>query len=289
MVDPVRRTLLGAGAACCAAPSLGWTAAIPDLYPLWLVRRGAARVYLFGDCGSIEDPWRSPRVELAFARSAVFWKETPDLVPNDIVKFLRGGTDPTRPLADWLTLAQQARLAKSAASLGLHVDAMQTYQPWLAAGALSQAAARRQKPSADPLTVLSAAAKAAGKPVRTEFADVDALIAWWRATPPQSQVEYLMTTIDAIEADPADWSRRQAAWAAGDLSLETARVQREVAAYPHAYEAETASRNRNWPARFSAMLEGGGTTFVLVGADHLVGPQSVLAGLGSAGLPARRI
>ncbi|HEY2706870.1 MAG TPA: TraB/GumN family protein [Caulobacteraceae bacterium] len=37
------------------------------------------------------------------------------------------------------------------------------------------------------------------------------------------------------------------------------------------------------------MLDGGGTSFVLVGADHLVGPQSLLAHLAEAGLRAARV
>ena len=37
------------------------------------------------------------------------------------------------------------------------------------------------------------------------------------------------------------------------------------------------------------MLDGGGTTFVLVGGDHLVGPDSVLSQLATVGLHARRV
>ncbi len=286
-----RRGALAAVAAAAVAPIMGAGTAT-DAYPLWVVRRSAARVFLFGDCGSPTDPWRSARVETAFDQSATFWKETPDLVPADIGKFIARGTDRDRPLASWLTPEQRDHVASAATALGMTYNALQFYQPWLAAGAFSQASAGRQKPSADPLPVLSAAAKSGRKTVRTEFPDVESLIDWWMATPPKAQVQYLLATIDTINAmaaDPQAWPRREAAWAMGDLSLETARVLDEMRRYPHAYESETASRNRRWPSRFHAMLDGGGSTFVLVGADHLVGPQSVLAQLDAAGLRAGRI
>ena len=92
----------------------------------------------------------------------------------------------------------------------MRYDLLTAYQPWLAAGALSQAAAARQKPSADPLPVLSAAAKSQGKTVRTEFPDAGSLIDWWMAMPAVAQVEYLLATIDTIDAmatDPQAWPR----------------------------------------------------------------------------------
>ncbi len=285
-----RRGVVVACAMAAAMPALA--EASVDTYPLWEVRRGGATVFLFGDCGSPTDPWRSARVEAAFAQSTTFWKETPDLVPADIGQFIARGTDRDHPLSSWLTLGERDRVASAASALGMRYDLLTAYQPWLAAGALSQAAAARQKPSADPLPVLSAAAKSQGKTVRTEFPDAGSLIDWWMAMPAVAQVEYLLATIDTIDAmatDPQAWPRRQAAWASGDLSLETARVLGELRDYPQAYETETAGRNRRWPARFRAMLDGGGTTFVLVGADHLVGPESVLVKLAEAGLRARRI
>jgi hypothetical protein len=52
-----------------------------------------------------------------------------------------------------------------------------------------------------------------------------------------------MYTIETIEADPAEWPRREAAWASANLQLETERVLYETKTYPQAYEATTGSRN----------------------------------------------
>jgi hypothetical protein len=278
---------MAAGAMAAAAPALA--RADEDSYPLWEVRGGDAKVFLFGDGGSVSDPWQSARIEAALNQSAVLWKETPDPAPGDMAKYIAKGLDRAHPLSTWLTPEQRVRAAAAAVSAGTTYAFLEPLQPWLAVGALMSAHAQRQKPLPDPLPVLNAAAKSAGKPIRTEYPDIDSLIAWASGMSHPAQVQYLMYTIEANEAGPAMLERRFAAWAAGDFRLEAEQVAHLKAAYPDLYEPLEADRNRRWPARFRAMLDGGGTTFVLVGADHLVGPDSLPVQLEAAGMRARRL
>jgi hypothetical protein len=277
---------MAAGAMAAAAPALA--RADDDSYPLWEVRDADAKVFLFGDGSSVSDPWRSARIEAAFNQSAVFWKETPDPAPGDMAKYVAKGLDKAHPLSTWLTPEQRDRVAAAAVSAGTTYAFLEPLQPWLAVGALSSAYAQHQKPLPDPLPVLTAAAKNAGKPIRTEYPDIDSLIAWASGMSHAAQVQYLMYTIETNEAGPVTLERR-AAWAAGDFRLEAQRVAHLKSAYPDLYEPLEADRDRRWPARFRTMLDGGGTTFVLVGADHLVGPDSVLVQLNAAGMRARRV
>jgi uncharacterized protein YbaP (TraB family) len=293
-----RRSLLAAGAMVAAAPSLGWAAA--DTYPFWEVRKGDAVVYLFGDGGSVTDPWSSPRIEAAFDRSAVLWKETPDARPDDGAKFVAAGIDRARPLSTWLTPEQKDRVALAATSAGAAYGALEPLKPWLAAIVLSNLYERRkatgsrtlspgEAAGSDPLAVLTARAKAAGTPVHTEFADTDAVIGWMSGMPPTAQVEYLLFKIEDNEADPALATAQTRAWAQGDLHPEEQAAIRIARAYPHLAEPLFLARNRAWPARIHNMLADGGKSFVLVGGDHLLGPNSVLVQLAQAGLPAKRI
>jgi uncharacterized protein YbaP (TraB family) len=289
-----RRGILVAGAIAATAPSLAraerQAGAEADHQPLWLIRKGEAKVYLTGDGGSVTNPWRSARIEAAFDESAAFWKETPDPTPADRAKYVAKGVDRTRPLSSWLTPPEQARIAAAAQTAGISFAAIEPLLPWLAAIVLSSAYAQREKAAAsDPLAVLSARAKAANKPTRSEFSDADELIAWAAGMPAAAQVQYVSLIIDGHDAPPADLARRQAAWAAGDLRPETAEVLRMRRTYPELYAALVIDRNRRWPERIRKMLADGGTTFVLVGSDHLLGPDSTLVQLRSAGMPARRI
>ena len=281
-----RRGLLAAGAIGAAAPQLAW--ADQGAPTLWVVREGPAKVFLFGDTGSLTDPWRSEPVEAAFRQSSVFWKETPDPGPRDLGKYIARGIDRAHPLSTWLTAQQRDRVAAAAVAAGTTYAALEPMQPWFATGALSSAYFQHQKPLPDPLTVLTAAAKAAGKPIRTEFPDTDSLIDLAAGLSRDAQVQYLMSIVETVEAGPAMLERRRKALAAGDFRLETQQVLHMRAAYPDLYRPIEADRNSRWPGRFRTMLDGGGTTFVLVGADHLFGPDSVLVQLAAAGMRPRR-
>jgi uncharacterized protein YbaP (TraB family) len=298
-----RRSLLVAGAAGAAGlsltPSLSWAAKDADVYPFWEVRKGNARVYLFGDGGSVTDPWSSPRIEAAFDASAVFWKETPD-TPADRAKVIAAGVDRARPLSTWLTAEQKERVAAAAVNAGTTYAALEPVKPWLAALVMSSAYSQKkaalpgprapgEAAASDPIAVLTARAKAAGKPIRTEYPDQDSLLAWAVAMSPQAQVEYLLYIIENNEQPSEHMAQRKREWAVGDMAPETREVARIKQAYPNLFEPLDGERNRGWPPRVRKMLDDGGTSFVLVGCDHLLGPDSVLAQLAKAGLPARRI
>lgn len=291
-----RRGLLAAGLAGALAPSAAL--ADDDRYPCWEIRRGEARVYLFGDAGSVTDPWSSKRILAAFDRSAVFWKETPDGSP-DRARAIAAGVDRARPLSTWLTPAQRRKVGEAAFAASTSYEALEPLKPWLASVVLNnafnqvEAAVKTpgpgQAPGSDPIAVLTARAKAAGKSIRTEFASQNDLIDWPNAMSPETQVEYLMLTIENHTQPPGLVAQRRDRWVVGDMAPETAEVARLKATYPHLYEPLIAERNRRWPARFDEMLSGGGATFVLVGCDHLLGPEGVLALLAKARVPVRRI
>jgi hypothetical protein len=295
-----RRNLLASGLAAGLAGALpaAPAGAADDRYPFWELRRGGARVYLFGDGGAVTDPWTSPRIEAAFDASAVFWKETPDGSP-DRSRAIAAGIDRGRPLSSWLTPAQKDRVAAAATDAGMSYGALEAMKPWLASVVLTNtfnqhyAATRTpgpgEGPASDPIAVLTARAKAAGKPIRTEFASQNDLIDWPNAMTAEQQVEYLMYVIDNNSQPPGLMQQRKREWAAGDMAPETREVARLKSVYPHLYEPLVAERNRRWPARFDEMLAGGGATFVLVGCDHLLGPDGLLALLARAGTPAGRI
>jgi uncharacterized protein YbaP (TraB family) len=296
-MDWTRRGLLAAGGAGVLTPSLV-RAKDADAYPFWEVRKGGARVYLFGDGGSSADPWTSARVEAAFDRSAVFWKETPDPRPGDGSKFAAAGVDRVRPLSTWLTPPQKDRVAAAAISAGTAYAGLEPFKPWLAAIVLSNAYERRraarprapgEAPGSDPLAVLTARAKAREMPIRTEFPDTGSVIAWMSGMSPAAQVEYLLFKIDDNEADPSLAAERTRAWATGDMGPETREVLRLTRAYPVLSGPLLAERNRAWAPRIRGMLDGGGTSFVLVGGDHLLGPDSVLNQLAAAGLQTKRV
>jgi uncharacterized protein YbaP (TraB family) len=289
MMAWTRRSLLAAGAIRAAAPSLAW--AYPAEAALWEVRDGHAKVYLFGDSGPLRSPWRSARFDAALNESAVFWKETPDPGPGANALFMAKGIDPARPLSTWLIPEDRARVAAAAVSVGLAPVLLEGLRPWLAAVFLDSSFRSHFgfKDENGPEHSLSVAAKAAGKPVRTEFPDEAAIVDYFAGFSRAAEIGALLRAVDEIGAGPDVAQRAAEAWAVGDLRPEIQEVQRLSRAYPDYYQAILVTRNRRWAPRFRAMLDSGETTFVLVGGDHLVGPDSVQNQLAAAGMEARRI
>lgn len=286
-----RRAVFGGAAAAMALPVESWARQVKDTQPLWLVTRGASKVYIYGNAGSVTPKWSAPRVEAAFEQASVFWKETADQNPADRVLFGRAGVDPARPLAAWLTDAEKARVTMAAERAGTTFQALAPLKPWLAALSLSEGFGRTStRPKVeDPIPVLTARARAQGKPIMSEFADTAAQLAMMNTMSDRAQVEFMLYTIEnsLLPQDIVD--ARRAAWAAGDLRLETRQVEHFRKDFPNLYDVLEVERNRRWPARVEQMLRDGGTAFVMVGADHLVGPDSVLVHLGRGGLKAKRV
>ena len=284
-----RRSLMAAGAIGAAAPSLAW--AYPADAAMWELRDGRAKVFLFGDNPSLRTPWRSARFDAALNESAVFWKETPDAGAGASALFMAKGIDPARPLASWLTPKDLARVGAAAMSVGLAPVLLARLHPWLAGVFLDSGFRSHSgfKPEYGPEYQLSAAAKAAGKPVHSEFPNEAAVVDYFASFSPAAEVGELLRAVEDIEAGPDAAQREAQAWAIGDQRFDIQRVRQLSRAYPEYYQAILVARNRRWAPRIRAMLDGGGTTFVVVGSDHLAGPDSVLAQLRAAGLTARRV
>src|SRR5690349_14686717 len=118
-MDFSRRRILAAAVASGLAPAVANAAAAPaDTQPLWLIQKGGAKVYLYGNGGSVTPKWSAPRVEAAFAESTVFWKETPEQAPADRPLFAQAGVDLRRPLSTWLTPEEKAHVAAAAERAG---------------------------------------------------------------------------------------------------------------------------------------------------------------------------
>jgi uncharacterized protein YbaP (TraB family) len=288
-MEPDRRHVLaGLGiVALTPVPAL----ARPSGPALWKVRGRDATVFLFGDNPNQRVPWRSDRVEAALAECAVLWKETPDGGGDASGLFFAKGIDTARPLSTWLTPEDRARVTAAASAVNLGDAALERFRPWLAAIFLEDGfnAHAGFKPEYGPEHDLAAIAKAAGKPIRSEFPDEAAIVDEFASFSPAAEVGALMRAVDDIAAGPAAADREALAWAAGDQRLDLAAVLRWRAAYPDYYQRILVERNQRWPARIRAMLDGGRTSFVLVGGDHLVGPDSIQRQLAATGLEARRV
>jgi uncharacterized protein YbaP (TraB family) len=284
-----RRSVLAAGAISCIAPLLSWAKQAGAA--LWEVRDGSAKVFLFGDGGPLRTSWRSERIEAALNASAAFWKEVPDNGPEATHLFFARGVDPAAPLSTWLMPKERDRVAAAAVAVGTTSAFLERFRPWLAAVFLQSRFYEHFgfQSANGPGDSLTAIAKTAGKPIRTEFPDIADVVTFECSFSRAAEVQSLLRVLDSVE-DGADFAERWAeAWAAGDQRFELQDVRRMIRVYPELYQEYVVARNRRWPGRIRTMLDGGGTTFVILGGGHLVGSDCVQNQLAAVGMRARRV
>ncbi|MCR5878700.1 TraB/GumN family protein [Phenylobacterium sp. J367] len=281
----VRR--LAAAATAVALVAASPAAAEPAL---WTIRDHDSTIYLFGTVHVLRPgtEWRSAKVAKAMADSRELTIEVLDAdnVAAAQPLIARLGLDPQRPLSGKLPEPDRPRLAAAAKAMGLPEGALEPMRPWLAA--LTLAVTPMIQAGYDPKsgveTVLTAEAKAAGKPI-TALETLEQQLRFFADMPNDVEVDLLRATLDDVADGPAQLDRMVTAWAAGDLvNLEKEFVEETRRDYPHMYATVVVGRNEDWARQLKAKLEGSGVSFVAVGAGHLVGPDSVQAQLEKLGV-----
>lgn len=259
---------------------------------LWRLSDADSTVYLFGTVHVLPPAlnWRSARVDAAFAdaETIVFEADVENPTPAFAAMVREKGLLPAgRTLSSMLTPETRALLTRVALQSGVDAAALEPTRPWWAALQISvnYAIAAGGDPAAGVERVLSAEARAAGKPMRfleTPEAQIRALA----DLSPAAEMRFLETTLAQIAEGRADTDALDQAWASGDVAALARIANEDIAeAGPEAYEALLTARNRAWADQIVRMLEGSDDVFVAVGAAHLVGNDSVIALLRARGLP----
>ena len=98
---------------------------------------------------------------------------------------------------------------------------------------------------------------------------------------PNAMIEY---TLKDIKKMPEMFAKLHSTWLAGDMQgMADAGITPFKADYPDIYQDLLVTRNNNWFPKIVNMLNDQPIEFILVGALHLAGPDSVLAQLKAKG------
>ena len=261
---------------------------------LWVVRDEDSTIYLLGTVHVLrpDTVWRSPAIDAALAEADALWIEVEADDPAAMQPLVaRYGLDPANPLSSKLTAEQKARLDAAAAGMGASGAALEPLRPWLAGLTLSVGPLVKAgyDPASGVETKLKAAARAAGKPIRT-LETLDQQIGFFADLPPAVELAFLLSALDEIDTGPATLDALVAAWSAGDQEALNALMVSEMAAdYPELYQALLVDRNKDWAGQIQTLLAGKGVTVIAVGAAHLVGDDSVQVQLLARGIAVERL
>lgn len=238
-------------------------------------------MFLFGQAPlgvAVPDPWFADAALDAFVGSQQFWCEVADdprlTDPELLAQFGLSAT----ALSATVDSETRTRLAVATELVGIDVASLDGCRPWLAAQILDNAL-RSIVVDVDLVDAegeLTRRSRAAGKEVRFEFADAEAVLSYF-ACLGRAEVEYLDWTADRVAKGTSELLRQAHAWLAGDIRVFEDEVQTMSQERPALYERLLRLRNHEWLPRIHAMASIAGDAFVLMGMSHLVGDEGVLA------------
>ena len=170
------------------------------------------------------------------------------------------------------------------------VERIGRYKPWLAATQLSIAPLSKLGYDATngPEQVITAAAKAAGKPL-TGLETAEQQLGYFSNLSDGAQISFLTSTMDELPKAADTMARMVDDWAAGRPDRLARDMNESLKDSPEVAKVLLVDRNKRWAEWIRQRLAKPGTVFVAVGAGHLAGADSVQAQLAKAGVTARRI
>jgi uncharacterized protein YbaP (TraB family) len=275
-----------------AAPA---AAATQDADPaLWVVKDKDTTIYLFGTVHVLKPGlrWFDEAVKAAFDKSDKVMLEMvepdPAAMQQLIVKLALNPTGPT--VTEMLPEDRRAPYAAAMTDVGVPPAALDRMDPWLPAVTLSIAMLPKYgyDPNAGAERTISAAAKAAGKPVEG-LETAEQQIGYFDGLPQPLQVRFLVQTIDQLPQMGSMLDKMVASWSAGDPDTLAVQLNEGMRETPELAKILLSERNARWADWIANRMAQPGTVFVAVGAGHLAGGDSVQAYLAKHRFKAKRV
>jgi uncharacterized protein len=257
---------------------------------LWKASGKQGVVYLVGSVHMLTKDYYplSPALDSAFKDSDLLVEEA-DLAemlsPSAQLQMLTRGMLPSSQSLDKVVSASTfALLNKRIASLGMPIEALLRFKPWMLAMTLE--ALEWQKAGFDPELGLDKhfydRAQKDGKAVQG-LETLDYQVSRFDEMPMDQQDKMLADTLKDLDTETANVNKLADAWQAGDSPAVERIVLQDLKQDPQMYQRLLVERNRNWLPKIEALFARRGHAFVVVGAAHLVGPDGLLAMLKAKG------
>ena len=282
------RPLLGVGLFAALVSGAAWARDNRAPEPaLWQVTKGPAKVYLLGSIHVLPQgwDWRTKEIDAAINSSNRFYFEIP-MTARSATKMARfvernGRLPKDRKLSRMLSPEGVKTLHKLLEATPLDPETVDTMRPWLALTVLTdyqvQNGPHRQRAFVEE-----------GVDYRLELELLELRKRIRYLETPEAQMRVLMemmpdADIAGFEREMRDvlrvgeaYSRLLEPWTRGNQAELEKVLTEEQAHNPREKTLLLDGRNRNWLPKVEEMLATDETTFVTVGAAHLVGSGSLV-------------
>ena len=196
----------------------------------------------------------------------------------------RGMLPSNQSLDKLVSPATFAAVSKRFTDIGMPIEPVKRFKPWLAA--LTLMAMEWQKAGFDADLGLDKhfydRAKTDRKTVQG-LETIDYQLARFDDMSPQLQDRLLAETLKDIDTEQANLTRLVDAWRAGDAPAVERIVLKDLTQEAQLYQRLLVERNKNWLPKLEALFSRPRRAFVVVGAAHLVGPDGLISMLKAKG------
>jgi len=177
------------------------------------------------------------------------------------------------------------RTADAAGHLGVPIEMLQPFAPWMAA--LTLADLEYLKLGYDPEQgveeQIERRAQRDGKEIRG-LETLDDELGQLERLSPQQQSRFLDLTVTEMKDTESDTDELLAAWRSGDTGKLASLLSSEYGTFPELYRALVTDRNRRWLPQIRRFLDDNHNYLVVVGALHLVGAGGLIELARASGL-----
>lgn len=294
----VRAAVFGAFATAILVAAMPAGAADSDPQPaMWVVRDADSTIYLLGTFHAVKPGtnWRTEKIDAALAASEEIWTEVNGMTDPETQRqiealVLKHGLDPQHPLSSKLSPADADRLKEIIKDYGIDAAATEMMRPWLVALTLGMAPAMGagydMEHGAD--YVLEAEARAAHKSQKG-FETAEQQVMIFADLSPEDELGFLLQSLRNPTESKDIVDQLADAWITGDTeTLDKLLLITMKAETPGLFDAVFTRRNIAWSRQLAAVMQGAGTSFVAVGAGHLVGDDGLPALLADMGFVVER-
>jgi uncharacterized protein len=265
---------------------------------LWVVQGPVGKIYLFGTVHVLRDgvQWHSPELDAAMAESKDLYLEVAD--PSDVSaavpSLLKLGLDRDHPLSSKISKSDLALLNVVAKRYGLGSEtAFEHMQPWLVSLMLSTMPAVHSGYASSngvDLQVRKAFA-GANKPI-LGLETIDTQMHLFSDESQATQVATLDQQLKRLSQSTSGVTELDNivdAWLKGDQDGIASAMRLDAYAKTADLDRMIFNRNKNWANELALRLKQPGTSFVSVGAAHMLGSQGVPALLAGMGFTVTRV
>ena len=247
---------------------------------LWKVADEDTTIYLFGTVHALPDgvEWYRGSIETALGSADTLVTEIPADATSDPASQQAIAMQAMLPegetLRGILGEEQSAKYEAALTGFGLPVNAFDRFEPWFAGMTMAVLPLLKNGWTAESGVENVVETNAGEAVARDALETVEYQIGVFDNLPQDTQIEFLMSTIDNIDQLVPLMDEMLAEWVAGDADGLAELMNRSLTD-PALAKALLYDRNANWAEWIDERMDTPGTVFIAVGAGHLAGEKSV--------------